>query len=454
MTLFGKIVKKVLSEGKNDKGVIKYEDLKNDYVKGPFYVYHMTNKANLKGAILKSGFESYFNSVNSYGPGIYACLLPSFDPAAKVTYGGYGTKQNPNLDAERQQIYGRKDNKSGGQNKVDAVMILCKTLNPYPLRNFVIFDENLAKMIYRHHWKPLDQLKLILGRDVFQEKMATNSYLRQLGAYSDSANKFWQAKKEGIKNNEIPSKYIEGYDALYYRGFGATKMDRACEDFDINKAVKGLVFHGPGDGYVIIFRDYNAVKPVAISNDLGHTFTPIDTEAEFDDYTSNNIDIRSKLGVDRYFNSKTNKIRRQFKGYDRLPFSYISDTFYGDYAVVKKDIQGQEKSNYIYKPFLLKNPDDYRFLLVSKHIWFDNVAENDWDNGQTFVRKNGIWYSIKNDNNHFYLYDEDNNLIGDLLTLTDNDLAKYNQDKAQMAQQQPNNNNDFDIDNLGIDFNF
>lgn len=65
MTLFGSIVNRVLNEVE-DKQVLKYEDIKSDYVNGPVYVYHMAGKSNLKGGILKSGWESYYNAWNSY----------------------------------------------------------------------------------------------------------------------------------------------------------------------------------------------------------------------------------------------------------------------------------------------------------------------------------------------------------------------------------------------------
>ena len=74
MGLFGDIVKRILNEDKT-KSVIKYESIKSDYVKGPAYVYHMTGKDNLKHGILKSGWESFYNAWNSYGPGIYTCVL-------------------------------------------------------------------------------------------------------------------------------------------------------------------------------------------------------------------------------------------------------------------------------------------------------------------------------------------------------------------------------------------
>lgn len=75
------------------------------------------------------------------------------------------------------------------------------------------------------------------------------------------------------------------------------------------RKIRGLIF-GHGDGYVAIFRDYNALAPIGVSySDLGHTFEALKTEAEFEDYQVKNLDVRSELGLDRFFFSKTNTIK-------------------------------------------------------------------------------------------------------------------------------------------------
>lgn len=429
MGLFGDIVKRILNEDKT-KSVIKYESIKSDYVKGPAYVYHMTGKDNLKHGILKSGWESFYNAWNSYGPGIYTCVLPSFDPKANVTSYGLGSNPNPDLDASRQYTYGlpKNDPKYGS---VKGIMLLCKTLKPHPFHSFLIFDEELAKTIYRNHWRPLDQLKLILGDKLFNEKMTTNIYLRKIGAYSKSAEKYINDKANA--NSEAS----DGYDSVYCRGFAASMADRACEDPDINRKVRGLIFHGPGDGFVAIFRDYNALEPIGVSYDLGHTFEPIQTEAEFKDYQINNVDVRSTLGLDRYFFSKTNTMKARYIDIlKNVPFKYVGDTFFGDYALVGNtdnpkmthyydtgedvvSLNGGKdwKWNFIYKPWIGNN-GDYKKMMISPNIWFDKVSTK-WHNNTAPVIKNGLIYYIVNKSDHFYIYNDQGVELGDLRELTE-----------------------------------
>lgn len=42
-----------------------------------------------------------------------------------------------------------------------------------------------------------------------------------------------------------------------------------CSDVRLNRKINGLIFHGPGDGFVVIFRDYNALEPFGVSDVLG-----------------------------------------------------------------------------------------------------------------------------------------------------------------------------------------
>lgn len=442
MTLFGSIVNSVLNEVK-DEQVLNYEDIKSDYVNGPVYVYHMTGKSNLKGGILKSGWESYYNAWNLYGPGIYTCVLPSFDPKARVLTDGYGSMEYPERDVDRQYIYGApKDDPRHGS--VKGVMVLCKTLKPHPFRSFLIFDEDMAKTIYRNHWRPLDQLRLILGEKLFKEKMASNYSLRTIGAYFDSAQRFIDNRDENDQQA------LDGYNKLYYKGVGAKNADRACNDPDINRKIKGIIYHGPGDGYVAIFRDYNALAPIGVSYDLGHTFEPLKTEAEFEDYQVKNVDVRSALGLDRFFFSKTNTIKPRYLNIlSKVPFKYINDTFFGDYAlvgntdnpeikydyinrgtVVTTDNKEDWRWNFIYKPWINKS-DNYNEILVSPNIWFDTVSTK-WANNTANVMKNGILYYIVNKSGQFILHNDKGEEIGDLAALTDKDLEN-------VPQQQPIN---------------
>lgn len=441
MELFNNVVENVLCETKK-KETFNYDSIpESDFVNGPVYVYHMTSENNLKGGILKSGWESFYNLVNSYGPGIYTTIYPSFDPRAEVK--DENGNPNPTLDYDggtsrysaRRWIYGEKDNKGGGRGK-PAVMIACKTINPKPFWSFVILDEKIAKQVYRRHWRLEDQLKLILG-----DKL-----------YSYAERKF---------GHNLIHLYNAGRRLTYERGDVAYSIDHMlCSDLMLNRKIKGIIFHGPGDGFVAIFRDYNALQPFAVSDDCGHTFRELNVEHTYEEYNNKNVDVRSALGLDRFFFVKKDTIKPEYIGRLKgVPFKYLSSVFYGDYAMVgdtdnpqirRETIGGRPYSfittenknewkwNFIYKP-LINSSEDYNDILVSKNIWFDTVSEV-WNKNTCLVSKDNKLYYIINKSGTFFLYDNKGMEIGDLATITDADLinAERSDSKPNEPKNEPN----------------
>ena len=420
MGLFANVVRSILKEDRNDKDNFNYKSIPNsNFVSGPVYVYHMTNESNLKGGLLKTGWESYYNSVNSYGPGIYTTIYPSFDPRANVK--DEQGRPNPTLDYDggssrymaRRIIYGQKDNKGGGIKP--AIMIACKTTKANPFNGFIVFDEKIAKELYHNMWEFRNQLKSILGYRLYDEI----------------------SKYKGTIIDQISSL---SYRKMYERGEAAYMVDKyLCNDVRINKKIRGLIFHGPGDGFVAIFRDYNALEPFAVSYDCGHTFKKIDVEETYEEYNNNNVDVRSALGLDRFFYPKFDTIKPEYwKILKDMPFKYISSTLFGNYGIVgttnnpkvtmsqyiTTDNRKDWKWNYIYKP-LINNGNNYMAMTVSPNIWFDEIS-NKWNNNTAVVMKDNKLYTIHNNNGEFYLYDGKNNEIGNLKKLTDKDLILYN----------------------------
>ena len=440
MALFDGIVKKVLSEIKKVT-TFNYRDIpEDDFVNGPVYVYHMTAEANLKGGLLKSGWESFYNLVNSYGPGIYCTVYPSFDKRADVR--DENGRWNPTLDYDggssmypaRRIIYGQKDNKSGGGTK-PAIMLVCKSVKPKPFWNFIILDEKIAMAVYRSHWRLNDQLKLIFGKDLYDY------------AYSKFGTKIEQWMRAG-------------HVATYMRGNVAYDINSVlCSDVRLNRKINGLIFHGPGDGFVVIFRDYNALEPFGVSDDCGHTFREISVEETFNDYNNNNMDVRNALGLDRYFCVKTDTLNgRYLQQLKNIPFKYVSSVFFGDYALVGNTdnpiidsnssngihysfVSTQNKAdwkwNYIYKP-LVNDYDDYMQMTVSPNIWFDVVSSR-WDKNTAAVTKDGVLYTIVNNNGQFMLYDSNGKELGNLKTLTDDDLKEFKKSRPMLNVAQIRN---------------
>ena len=364
---FSNIANNVLSEGFEKDGYL--------------YVYHMTKRESLEGGVYKSGFDRYYTGSNSnaYGPGVYTTLYPSFDPRAEVT-NSYG-RPNPDLDKDRAYIYG-------------SIMIKMRARKG-AIRRFLIYDEKWAKIQYKDNWRIEDQLKVLLKPETFNKMKSAHSYE-------------WDRMCNGPDN--------------YTRGFGASAAANLCAiDYDMNRSIRGYIFHGPGDGFVCIFKDFAAVTPVAESTDFGHTFKPIELDPKFDEYVTNNVDLRREFGAEYQYDNKTGKKKVMRNAYyDEMP-----DRFIGGYARVKKD----GKYNYLY----IKT---YKQGLISP-VWFDEAPATFSNKGTARVIIQGEPYWIANKGDNFVIYDETGRFLSYLKDFT---LLNNQADTAQ------NSDSDDDFD--------
>ena len=327
MTSFGKIVDKIMNE---------------EYEHGQLYVYHLTTKEALE-SIKKTGWERYFTgeNSNSYGPGIY------------TTFRIEQTK-----DFHRTSIYGN-------------YMLKCKAKNLD--KTFVIFDRKLAQQIYGNNWMPEQQL---LANPNISSKLLSQMKAEFPQKYHEM---IWTPDDFKNGGNSYTNRYTLGALALNW-------LTSKNEEF--NKAINGMVFHGSLDGYVVIFRNFTSVKPIAYSTNLGKTFNPISLYSKFDEYVTNNQDIRRELGVDNLYNNKTNTAISR-----NAPFDYLPAFFIGNYARVMKN----GKYNYISKNSI-KNKS------TISNIWFDEASEMTDNHGFLYVSINEHIYFLKEDKNKYYLY--------------------------------------------------
>lgn len=353
MKTFSNIVDNVLNEGFEKDGYL--------------YVYHMTSPDALKGGIYKTGFERFYTGSNSnaYGPGVYTTIYPSFDKRAGLI-DLYGDSYS-DLDRRRGSIYG-------------DIMVKLRARKG-AIRHFLIFDEKFAKIQYKENWKIEDQLRVLLTPETFSKLKSEYPSQWRTMCYSDE---------------------------MYTRGFACHAAAQLCAiNYEMNRAVRGFIFHGPGDGFVCIFKDFAAVTPVAESTDYGHTFTPIKLDPKFDEYVTNNVDLRRELGAEYQYDNKTGKKNCNRNGkYDELP-SHFTNGF----ARIKKD----GKYNYLYYKTYKNGP-------ISP-VWFDEAPVTFSKNGIARVILNDELYKIKCMGDYFVIYDKNNKFmsyLSDLKEIMDN----------------------------------
>lgn len=229
-------------------------------------------------------------------------------------------------------------------------------------KNFVIFEENLAKKTYGGNWQIKNQLMNVFNVDeMTAERMVSNIVTKA---------------KERERNRVELYKYRTGPAAyafsLLYRNL-------------INKnKIRGLIYIGGRDGHCAIVYDFAAIIPYSISMDKGKTFVK-KFNKEMYSHLVNHADVKFKFAAyDDAFNSVNG-------------FTIVKKN--GKYNIVKNDIE---------KP-------------ISK-VWFDDImgqiSASDGTFGFTYKGLNyygsiespeeGIWGCILNPfNKEPYCYLED-----------------------------------------------
>lgn len=70
-------------------------------------------------------------------------------------------------------------------------------------------------------------------------------------------------------------------------------------------------------------------------------------------------------------------------------------------------------------------------MTVSPNIWFDVVSSR-WYKNTAAVTKDGVLYTIVNNNGQFMLYDSNGKELGNLKTLTDDDLKEFKKSRPML----------------------
>lgn len=382
MTFFSDAVKSTLRINEEIKG-------------GKIYVYHMTQPSAVKGGILKSGWERYYTGRNSnaYGPGIYTTLYPSRDPRSRtLPNADYSTNPktlkrgaSERFDISRGSIYG-------------SVMLKCEANG---LDKFVCFDMYASRLLYGSDGRKgftdvKEQLKKLLDRKTYDEIKKTDEF----NVVCFSSDRFTSA---------------------YH---SARALDRLCQYFpNVNAAINGFICHSQSDGFVVIFRNFNNVKPIEVSYDYGKTFKPIKVEEKYSEYKDDNVDLRRELGLDavhqynaltgdavRGFHDLPNGATSLYGDTDRMynlitkekPYDNLPAHFTNGFAKVKKN----GKYNYFYIGYFKKGQKN----LISP-VWFDEAPN-------TFT-SNGLAKVIVNDTPLILVHKKDNN--EDRFVVCDND---------------------------------
>lgn len=241
---FKKNIKEAFDEGLHNLRLPSQDEMLND---GKVrFVYRCCHKAQLD-SIMRNGQLRQFAGDNDgfwYGNGVY-CNVELSGAIKGSKTGGYYDRDPEGW-------------------KYGNIILKCAVLGGF--KNFLIFDEPLAKRYYGQNYQLKDQVYTILPKN--------------------DADKLWQ-KMEDIMSNDMPVRrygmsakhhfqnqcvVTTGMPHGLFPNKGNGKEDREfyalCQEFDI----RGIVYHGGNDGFSCVIYNYDECIPVAYSLDNGKTF--------------------------------------------------------------------------------------------------------------------------------------------------------------------------------------
>lgn len=215
---------------------------------GDVVVYHRTASPESVTGIFNNGFKKEYFKYGMYGTGIYCALTV----LASNTLKGYG-----------------------------PYMIRCKVKGGF--NGFLIFDEILARKVYKKNWRIENQLKMLIPKEYYNE--LKNRY----------GNKLFGDHFLGSLEGE--------------NGIG-----------DLGKTnVRGVITGSYTSGLIAIVRDWTALYPIDYSTDDGRTFTRNKVSRSQDGEQEYNItDLHTK--IDKYPDAKFALARLISTGVIENPF--------------------------------------------------------------------------------------------------------------------------------------
>lgn len=239
---------------------------KEDFLKKRTCIVYTCTHANAVDAIFKSGFSRQFAADNDknynggrgfYGNGVYGSVILGKEYESFRRKGNLGMK-----DAGAIYLSNYPDGSKPDKYKYGPVILKCVLLGGFS--NFLIFDEEWAKRVYKGNWKLEDQIKQIVGqKDPSAAKMFCDRILRRTPAR-------YNVDADDSRTTQTLASMFRGSMSEF------NEWETFCRKFGI----RGAIYHGGNDGFAFVAYNYSEVIPVAASFDHGKTWK--DDKFDFD----------------------------------------------------------------------------------------------------------------------------------------------------------------------------
>lgn len=336
-------------------------DIKKFNRKDRLTVFHRTEDANLS-LIGRDGFRS--GSGNAWGDGIYTC----YDLIST-------TKKNPYNDGhERVGTYG-------------PTIIENEVLS---LKDFIIFDYDVAKQYYGKDYSIKTQIKNIVPNEVYEIRLP----------------QIEEAHNICLAHRDFPLKNLYTTDAVRI----IYKIN------EIMDHVRGIVFTGAFDGKVLISYDRENLVPIKYSNNDGKTWDKIKDKGAYKIAKENFFKlIKSGSDIDNIVSKVKDRINNTIttkfgpdKNLDNLDYSQILSvknefdyifkvsTVTDVMSIINRvDISKQSDEYKLYKKSLEAIRNEFKELFEREFSEFkDSITKIDWSESITRIIYN-LRYDFK-----------------------------------------------------------
>lgn len=211
-------------------------------------VYVCAHANSIKG-LFQNGFSRQFANSNDY-----------MHNGGSLTYGDgvYGT---PSLENAANRLSRKTDPSKSDGMKYGGVIVKCILVGGW--NKFLIFDERLAKIVYKDKWQILDQVDAIISDPAARNEL--KNFCRQ---YMGRA--LYNPEQDPMQRT----------NHVLYNMFNNPSGFKKWTEFFRQHGIRGGIYHGHGDGYAFVCYNYSEVIPVAASYDHGNTFTNKDFDYE------------------------------------------------------------------------------------------------------------------------------------------------------------------------------
>ena len=222
---------------------------KEDFLNGKKRIVYVCAHASDVDAIFKNGFSRQFTNNNDY-----------MHNGGALTYGDgqYGT---PDLDNAANNLARKTDPSKSDNKKYGGVIIKCVLMGSF--YGFLIFDETLAKYIYKDKWQIQDQIDYIVKDPAARKEL--KDYCRQF-----SGRELYNPKNDSMSRT----------NHVLFNMFVNQSGFKKWTNFFRQHGIRGGVYHGHGDGYCFVCYNFSDVIPIAYSTDYGKTWR--DDKFDFD----------------------------------------------------------------------------------------------------------------------------------------------------------------------------